>query len=73
MNPAIKPLTEITRQAFAVLTREFGPADTIRFVSQFTTGSGNYTAERDALFGQDKLADIVNAIKSAESKNPVAP
>jgi hypothetical protein len=73
MNAAIKPLSEVTRQAFALLTRELGPTDTIRFVSQFTTGSGDYTAERDALFGQDKLDDIIAAIKSAEQAKPTNP
>ena len=41
--------------------------DTIRFVNQFTTGHGNYTDERDALFGQITLDEIVTAINNKRS------
>jgi hypothetical protein len=35
------PLAEVTRRALEILTRELGPADTVRFINQFTTGSGD--------------------------------
>ncbi|HEX8694618.1 MAG TPA: hypothetical protein VF746_19495 [Longimicrobium sp.] len=46
----VKPLHEITRQAIHVLSREMGVANTMRFLNQFVTGSGNYTEERESLF-----------------------
>jgi hypothetical protein len=58
-----KPLAEVTRRAIEVLSRELGAADTLRFINQFTTGYGDYTAERDALFEQDTLDQILSEIK----------
>jgi hypothetical protein len=43
------PLTELTQEALRVLYRELGIVNTIRFLNQFTTGFGDYTAERQAL------------------------
>jgi transposase-like protein len=45
-----KPLSEITHDAIAVLCKEIGVANTIRFINQFTKGYGNYTEERAAMF-----------------------
>jgi hypothetical protein len=44
----MKPLADVTQEAFAVLRRELG-VDTLRFLRQFGAGAGNYTEERDAL------------------------
>ncbi len=41
--------TELTQEALRVLYRELGIVNTIRFLNQFTTGFGDYTAERQAL------------------------
>jgi hypothetical protein len=57
-------LAEVTRRAIAVLTRELGATDTLRFVNQFTTGLGDYTAEREQLFAEDTLEQIVSDIKT---------
>ncbi len=45
MSIAEKPLAEITQEAIAILSREPGIANTLRF--QFTAGNGNYTEERE--------------------------
>jgi hypothetical protein len=45
-----KPLSEITRHAIDLLSKEIGIVDTVRFLTQFTTGYGDYTGEREALF-----------------------
>ena len=60
-----KPLAEITNQAFKLLVKELGSADTIRFLNQYTNGHGNYTAERDTLFDGLSLDQIVDEIKQA--------
>ena len=64
MTVQTKPLAEVTRRAIEVLARELGAADTLRFVNQFTTGFGNYTEEREKLFADDTLDQIVGAIKA---------
>ena len=58
-----QPLAEITQTAIRLLCQEMGVANTIRFLNQFTTGYGNYTDERDALFGPMTVADIAAEIK----------
>ncbi len=58
-----KPLAEITQDALRVLCREIGVVNTVRFVGQFTTGYGNYTEEREQLFADMTLDDIVSTMK----------
>ena len=63
MDVVTKPLAEITQDALRILYKEMGIVDTLRFVSQFTVGYGNYTEERDQLFGDMSLDDMVSEIK----------
>ena len=58
-----KPLAEITQEALKVLYKEIGIVNTVRFVSQFTVGYGNYTEEREQLFADMTLDDMVSEIK----------
>ena len=64
MSAQAKPLAEVTRQAIAILTRELGTTDTLRFVNQFTTGFGDYTAEREQLFKDETVEQIISQIKA---------
>ena len=59
MNAPARPLAEVTDLAFRALTREIGVADTVRFLQQFGAGQGNYTEERDELFGHLSLKEIL--------------
>ncbi len=59
---------EINQQAIALLYRELGTVDTIRFIRQFTTGFGDYTKEREDLFGDMTLEDILNEIENQRNK-----
>jgi len=63
MITEIRPLAEITHRAFQVLYKEIGITNTVRFINQYTTGYGNYTEERKALFADMTLDDIVTEIK----------
>jgi hypothetical protein len=58
-----KPLAQITQEAMHILYQKLGVVDTVRFLNQFTVGYGNYTAERDALFADMTLDDILADIK----------
>ena len=58
-----KPLNQITNEAIQVLYQEIGVVNTVRFLNQFTLGYGDYTAERDALFADLTLDDILTEIK----------
>lgn len=63
-----KPLAEITQEAIRVLFQTLGVVNTVRFMSQFTTGYGNYTEEREGLFGSLTLDEIVSEIKQNRDK-----
>jgi hypothetical protein len=63
MTVPIKPLAEINQEAFRVLVREIGLANTIRFINQFTSGTGNYTEERRERFAGMTLDDILAEIQ----------
>jgi hypothetical protein len=58
-----RPLSDITREAIDVLLREIGAVNTVRFLNQFTGGFGNYTEERQALFGDLTIEEIVAGIE----------
>lgn len=67
MNVQARPLSEITRNAIDLLSKAMGIVDTVRFLNQFTTGYGDYTKERDALFKNLTLDEILATIKKAPS------
>ncbi len=60
MKTNTKSLQEITEQAIKILSKEMGIADTIRFLNQFSSGYGDYTQERDIIFQDLTLDDILN-------------
>jgi hypothetical protein len=62
-----KPLTEITQEAIALLIKGMGLVATVRFLNQFSSGYGDYTKEREALFGDLALDQILAAMKSRPS------
>ena len=61
-----KNLNEITQQAIEVLFKEVGVANTIRFLNQFSTGYGNYTEERENLFEDLTLDQVLVQLKNVE-------
>lgn len=65
MTAAPLTLAEVTSRAIGLLSRELGPADTARFVAQFSGGSGDYTAERVALFADRSVAELAAEIRAS--------
>lgn len=63
MMTETKPLAEITQSAIHLLCREIGVVSTARFLNQFSVGYGNYTEERDQLFGHLTVDEIAGEIK----------
>jgi len=59
----IRPLIEVNQQAISLLYKELGVVDAVRFLKQFTQGYGNYTQEREILFADKTLEDIVSEIE----------
>lgn len=58
-----RPLVEVNQQAISLLYKELGVVDAVRFLKQFTQGYGNYTEEREILFADKTLEDIVGEIE----------
>ena len=69
MTIALKALAEINHEDIQILSREIGLANTIRFINQFTTGTGNYTEERREAVAEMTLDDIVSEIKRRRPKS----
>jgi len=58
-----RPLIEINQQAIHLLYKELGVVDAVRFLRQFSQGYGNYTEEKEVLFGKKSLDEIVSEIE----------
>ena len=63
MITEVRPLVEVNQQAIRLLYKELGVVDAVRFLKQFTQGYGNYTQEREMLFANKSLDDIVSEIE----------
>ena len=59
----VRPLIEVNQQAINLLYKELGVVDAVRFLKQFTQGYGNYTQEREIIFANKSLDDIVSEIE----------
>lgn len=68
MEIRMRPLNEVTEQAIVLLAREIGIADTVRFINQFGDGYGNYTEEREAIFGDPSLEEVLGRGKETRSE-----
>ena len=68
-TPAI-PLAELNVTAIRILCRGIGPVNTARFLSQYTSGFGNYTEERDTIFGHLTVSEIASEIKRERTSEP---
>ena len=63
MITEIRPLIEINQQAIRLLYKELGVVDAVRFLKQFTQGFGDYTTEREIIFANKSVQDIVSEIE----------
>lgn len=68
MTAKIKPLAEINEEAFNLLFKHLGPADTMRFIHQYWQGSGDYTKEREELLKNFTIDDIFAEAAKREAK-----
>ena len=68
MKPTLRPLAELTEEATAILIREMGVVNALRFLNQVRPGSGDYTKERAAQLDNLSLGEITSAIQSKRPK-----
>jgi hypothetical protein len=69
MSVELRPLSELNQHATAILVREIGLVDTLRFLSQFSAGSGDYTKERGQWLDELSLKQITSEIKVRKHKH----
>ncbi len=64
----VKPLVEINQRALWLLYEELGVVNAVRFLRQFTVGLGDYARERDVLFGEKTLEEIIGEIERRHTR-----
>jgi len=64
----MRPLIEVNQQAIRLLYKELGVVDAVRFLRQFIQGYGNYTQERENLFADKSLEDIIDEIENQRKR-----
>lgn len=62
MTVKLTSMAELNRRAFAILARELGVPDTLRFFGQLGLGEGNYTEERRQLFADLTMEEYRQAV-----------
>ena len=64
----MKNAATLQAEAWKVLVRGLGAADALRYRILFESGGGDYSAEREALFGRMTLDDWINVVGCRETK-----
>ena len=62
-NPAL-----IRKAGMDALVKELGIVGAIYFIRQFSTGQGDYTAERDTLLAGITLDEIIDHVREIDQK-----
>ncbi len=60
-------LNEINREAYEVLYKELGVSKTLRFLSQFSLGRGDYTHLKSELYKGKTVSDLVREIEKSKT------
>ena len=68
---SLLPLPVLREKGFAILVRELGPANALRFLHLYQPGTGNYTAEREQWLGSLTLEEINAEIKRLKLKGDI--
>jgi hypothetical protein len=63
MNTTMMSLEEIRVKGLKVLSRELGAVGLVRFLQQFETGYGDYTAERHTWLKERSVSEIAEEIE----------
>ena len=63
MNPTVMTLEQIRLLGLKALSRDLGPVGLVRFLQQFETGHGDYTAERHHWLGERSVPEIAQEIE----------
>lgn len=65
MASTLKTPEELRTAGIDALNEALGPVDAVRFLRLFTSGAGDYTADRDRIIGTPSLDEIENDLSGA--------
>lgn len=68
MRARMDTLEDIRRAGIEALTRELGPVGLVRFLQQFETGHGDYTAERQEWLGGQDVCTVTERIRQRRNE-----
>ena len=68
---SLLPLPVLREKGFAILVRDLGPANALRFLHLYHPGTGNYTTEREQWLGSLTLEEIDAEIKRLKLKGDI--
>ena len=68
MRARMDTLEDIRRAGIEALTRELGPVGMVRFLQQFETGHGDYTAERREWLGGQDVRTVTERIRQRRNE-----
>jgi hypothetical protein len=63
MNTAVMTLEQVRLTGLKALSRDLGPVGLVRFLQQFETGHGDYTAERHRWLAESTVQELAQEIK----------
>jgi len=69
MNQAVKTLEQIRLTGQRAFSRDLGPVGLMRFLQQFETGQGDYTAERHQWLGERTVQDLAQEIERRRERD----
>jgi len=59
----------VRKAGMSALQKELGTVGTAYFIRQFSTGHGDYTAERDSLLQGITLGEIIEEVREIDAKS----
>ena len=68
MNRAAMTLEQIRTKGLEALSRDLGPVGLVRFLQQFETGHGDYTAERHRWLGERTVKEVAEEMRRQRGK-----
>ena len=63
-------LYQIRMEGWKALTERLGPAGAMRFMMQYDPGHGDYTRERQEIFGTLTVDDLLDAMEETDVEKP---
>jgi hypothetical protein len=72
MDVKTMTLEQIRTAGLRALSRELGAVGLVRFLQQFETGYGDYTAERHEWLDRDTVQDVVQQIRERRETDDVS-